>query len=431
MKFNFWEPYEKEIVSMLKNGLQIGNDQLEVVCFFRADLAGHNGLLEQGGVNDASGKFCIHCEETSEAKRAGNFISLSETNARDGKSLRQFCDSYELFPADIELLNKLLGVFADQGISDMIDSSDAQQLLLERYFTSENQQKLRSCFQHPDRIMPDGVVLPFLNICKISRECTHLKDAGFHSIHFIYCALHLKLRFVNLLLNYVYEVAANQSKVAHVNRILKNFHVNMELKNDRDQQRQLNGKMCKRFMNAFPAIMDLLLPDSDDGKRQEWKVAIDDWNHIIQVLSCQYYDKISATDAKQLPTRIRSFCVKLINLVGDVKRLQSFYFHSMLVGHIGEQFTYLYEEFGIPIGLLSLSPIEKRHEAFGRRAYKKAIPEINSYTSGNCKSELQPGDGEPKDANSARSFYTLMNLLLQTYNPEICVDDESYVDDET
>eukprot|EP00960_Hanusia_phi_P064872 765946-Hanusia_phi.AAC.1 len=83
MKFNFWEPYEKEIVSMLKNGLQIGNDQLEVVCFFRADLAGHNGLLEQGGVNDASGKFCIHCEETSEAKRAGNFISLSETNARD------------------------------------------------------------------------------------------------------------------------------------------------------------------------------------------------------------------------------------------------------------------------------------------------------------------------------------------------------------
>eukprot|EP00960_Hanusia_phi_P067932 766733-Hanusia_phi.AAC.2 len=31
MKFNFWEPYEKEIVSLLKNGLQIGNEQLEVV----------------------------------------------------------------------------------------------------------------------------------------------------------------------------------------------------------------------------------------------------------------------------------------------------------------------------------------------------------------------------------------------------------------
>eukprot|EP00960_Hanusia_phi_P068404 766839-Hanusia_phi.AAC.1 len=336
MKFNFWEPYEKEIVSLLKNGLQIGDEQMEVVCFFRADLAGHNGLLEQGGVSDASGKFCIHCEETSEAKRAGNFISLSEGKAHDGKSLRQFCDSYELFPADIELLNKLLGFFADQGISDMIDSSDAQQHLLERCFSSENQQKLQSCFRHPDMIIPDGVVLPYLKLCKISRECTHLKDAGFHSIHFIYCALHLKLRFVNLLLNYVYEVAANQSKVAPVNRILKNFHVNMELKNDRNQQRQLNGKMCKRFLNALPTIIELLIPDED--RRREWKLAMDEWNHIIQILSCQCYDKISPSDAKQLPSRIRSFCIKMIDLVGDVKRLQSFYFHSLMVGHIGEQF---------------------------------------------------------------------------------------------
>eukprot|EP00960_Hanusia_phi_P066128 766322-Hanusia_phi.AAC.1 len=367
MKFNFWEPYEKEIVSLLKNGLQIENNDMEVVCFFRADLAGHNGLLEQGGVSDASGKFCIHCEETSESKRAGNFMFLSENNAQDGLSLRQFAERYTLNPSDIELMNSMVKVSVDLGSVEMIDlSSTGAEQLLGRCVSPENQQKLSKCFEHPDMLMPDNVVLPCLKLCKISRECKHLKDAQFKSLHFIYCSLHLKLRFVNLLLNYVYEVAANKHKVAAVNRILQRFHVNMELKNDRDQQRQLNGKMCKRFMNAFPAIMDLLLPDSDDGKRQEWKVAIDDWNHIIQVLSCQYYDKISATDAKQLPTRIRSFCVKLINLVGDVKRLQSFYFHSMLVGHIGEQFTYLYEEFGIPIGLLSLSPIEKRHEAFGR-----------------------------------------------------------------
>eukprot|EP00960_Hanusia_phi_P007073 201523-Hanusia_phi.AAC.1 len=110
----------------------------------------------------------------------------------------------------------------------------------------------------------------------------------------------------------------------------------MELKNDRNQQRQLNGKMCKRFLNALPAIIDLLIPDED--RRHEWKLAMEEWNHIIQVLSCQCYDKILPSDAKQLPSRIRSFCVKMIDLVGDVKRLQSFYFHSLMVGHIGEQF---------------------------------------------------------------------------------------------
>ena len=270
---------------------------------------------------------------------------------------------------------------------------------------------MRTCFQHPDSLIPDGVVLPCLHFCQILRECSRLKDANLRTINFIYCMLHMKLRFVNLLVNYIYELAANQSQVSAVNRILQSFHVNMEMK-AKDQQRQLNGKMCKRFLKAFPDLIALLVPDEDT--REQWKVAMDQWTHVHDVLSCQHYDKISKSDAEELPTQIRSFCVKMINLVGDAKRLQSFYFHSMMIGHIGEQFEYLYKEYGIPLGLLSLSAIEKRHETLGRRCFKKAIPEINLFTSGKSTSILQP-DTSKEDSKGARAFYTLFNLLLHSF----------------
>ncbi|EKX34142.1 hypothetical protein GUITHDRAFT_119696 [Guillardia theta CCMP2712] len=422
MDFNFWKPYENPIISILKNGITIGDNNIEIQVFFRADLAGHYGLLDHGGVHDRSGKFCLHCEETAQAKKAGKFIFLSEIQQQDSISLREFCKRHRLFPSDIEMLHDIVRSACGNGdlaLAEMIEGSDSGggahvEQLLSKCLEAGNQQELSTCLDNPDKPLPIGLVVPCLRLCKISRKSSHLQQADFPSLHFLYCALHLRLRFVNLLVNYIYEVAANQGKVAAVNRILQSFQVNMELKNDKDQQRQLSGKMCKRFMNALPQIIDLLI--SNEVTRQEWRTALDEWDHVITVLSCQYYDKITRADAEELPSRIRSFCVKIVKLIGDVKRLQSFYFHSLLIGHIGEQFEYLYKEFGVPLGLLSLSAIEKRHETMGRRCYKKAIAEINLYMSGKSTSDLHP-DGQP-DSKASRSFYTLMNLLLQSYNDE-------------
>ena len=52
MRFNFWEPYEPKILNLMQNGLRIGDDVIDVEVMFRADLAGHYGLLDFGGVSD-------------------------------------------------------------------------------------------------------------------------------------------------------------------------------------------------------------------------------------------------------------------------------------------------------------------------------------------------------------------------------------------
>eukprot|EP00960_Hanusia_phi_P070648 767357-Hanusia_phi.AAC.6 len=64
---------------------------------------------------------------------------------------------------------------------------------------------------------------------------------------------------------------------------------------------------------------------------------MDEWKRINQDLSCQYCDK--KMHQLTLPSKLGSLSVNMIYLVGDAMRLQSLYFHSMPVGHVGEQFT--------------------------------------------------------------------------------------------
>eukprot|EP00960_Hanusia_phi_P044946 756942-Hanusia_phi.AAC.1 len=175
-----------------------------------------------------------------------------------GKTIKSRSASNHAAPSPVAVSQR-----RKRGTLEMFDLSLADmQLLLDQYFIPDNQEKTKLCWRQPDCMMPDYDILPSQNICKILRECAHWKVAQLNPHYFICCALHLKLRCVNLLLNYVYGIEANQSKLAAVNSPLQ----------------------------------------------------------------------------------------------------------SMLVGYVGDQLTYLYEEVGMPLGLLSFSPTEKYHEILGRHS---------------------------------------------------------------
>ena len=417
LKFNFWEPYQPDIVSILRDGLKIGDATIKFLLFFRADLMGQNSLLSHGGRNDSDGTFCIHCCEQTSDRKSGKFLQIREINGGP-VSFRELCRMHGTDPLSVKLLNDMILKTNSSNLTNLIE--DFNEHLFQALASTSNQDKLNQCFADPDeKIDVAGLSLPLLRSVKISRKCRYLEELNFDTIHFIYCMLHLKIRIVNMLVNHVVHLAVNRSKLSTINKLLADNNIKIVLK-DKDSQRNLSGPQCDQFIRIFDTIISSLVPDGE--KLELWRSAIEQWRQIITVLSCQHSEAISSEDVQNLPIEIRSWCTKIICLIADSKQLQSHYLHSMMVGHIGEQFTYLWNTFGIPMGLMSLSCVERRHQLLGRHSYKTSIPAINCAMSGKRKqqgeslSEHGPCGAGEKTRKDCQSYFTLSELALHSFN---------------
>ena len=135
------------------------------------------------------------------------------------------------------------------------------------------------------------------------------------------------------------------------------------------------------------------------------------------ILPCQEIEKIENLNfdiGLSVPVRLRNLMLNIIDLVGDPTLMQSFYFHSLLVGHIGQQFYDRLVQYGIPLGLLNISNVENRHRHFGRPSYLQVQPEVNAFVS---KKRRREGEHEPlmESRQAAWSYYALASLSMVSW----------------
>jgi len=152
--------------------------------------------------------------------------------------------------------------------------------------------------------------------------------------------------------------------------------------------------------------------------REQWTQVMEEWDFLSSMLKCQEIEKIENLNfeiALTLPVRLRTLMLNIIDLVGDPTLMQSFYFHSLLVGHIGQQFYDRLVQYGIPLGLLNISNVENRHRHFGRPSYFQVQPEVNAFVS--KKRRREEGKHEPlmESREAAWSYYALASLSMVSW----------------
>eukprot|EP00960_Hanusia_phi_P033829 750662-Hanusia_phi.AAC.1 len=198
------------------------------------------------------------------------------------------------------------------------------------------------CISNPDKPVPAGTRIAVQRYIPICRRYENLESLGLSGVDFIYCSLHLKMRICNTIIKFVHSMAENNRVLPSVNDFFERncVPIKLSVKRLQEYRSQLDGKQCNELINALPELIRIVCKDSD--KVRLWDETISEFCKILDILETQHYNRINPADVQSLPFLTRSFSYNLIKLIGDAKLLQSFYLHSLCVGHVSEQMMYLY-----------------------------------------------------------------------------------------
>eukprot|EP00960_Hanusia_phi_P044391 756614-Hanusia_phi.AAC.2 len=369
---NFWHAYIDEIREILNEGIHIHHgkafrgdqktkegmvpsSKIKIDFFFRADLMGHYAYLQRGGPQDEEGKFCLHCNEKRERKKAPKFFELYTVPPADSAvTWNDICEEFCMYSQDLRDLNLL--VRCGNGALELFEGCNEEDMAVLR--SDSNRKILDDCMANPDKLLPAGSKIAIQRYIPICREFERLAQLRLTSIDFIYCTLHLKLRFCNTIVKYIHSIADNNRKLSLINEVFERNCVQIQLSEKRLQEykSQLDGKQCDDLVQVLPELIRVIC-GQDMEKVSLWEEAIKDLRTMLSLLQCQHYNRITREEAKSMPFLIRSVAFKLIRLIGQANLLRSYYLHSAAAGHVGSQWTYLYEKFGYEIGLLSMSTV--------------------------------------------------------------------------
>ncbi|EKX40756.1 hypothetical protein GUITHDRAFT_142617 [Guillardia theta CCMP2712] len=297
-----------------------------------------------GGMTDKEGKFCLHCNELLKDHKAGKYFEIETIVSNE--TLSQVCERLDMSTEGIKLLNRMLK--SPDAFERMFDTSEGefQELLAE-----ENQTRLQNYLQDPELIMEMGTKIPVIRLIEMDRCSGEAACCSFHAF----------IRTTNMIIGCLQEKAAQMRKVATVNFQLQEQGVNVQF-TEKSHSRKLNGEQCDRFVKKASVVINTLYSDpayADD--RERWIGVMEEWDLLSTMLKCQELDKLENLDFQiglTLPVRLRTLMLNIIDLVGDPSLMQSFYFHSLLVGHIGQQFYDRLVQYGIPLGLLNINILE-------------------------------------------------------------------------
>jgi len=422
-KRSFWVPFGPALRELQTYGIQIFDGKaaggmqkrregrhpdkvISVLFIMRSDMQGHWYIFDIGGMRDVEKMFCMCCTELLTDHRAGSWFQIVTVTESD--NLITFCEKHRIVMHSIQSLNEDCKNPACFKSFHETDYAEFQEMM-----DTQNQARVMESLIDPSKVIPPGTKFPMLRRVPICRQ----NIQGMNPLFFIHCSMHMHGRIVNSIICALQERAVQLRKLAFVNDELQSRGVSVQF-NDKSGRRQLNGEQCTRFLKNSPMIIDYLY-ETDSEKRQKWHEVVEEWSFLSSVLMTQHRDKIDLEVAKQIPARIRSWCVKYIDVVGDVKMLQSFYFHSLCVGHIGDQFESIMEECGFPLGLLNMSNVENRHRWQGRPSFAQALTEINAFMSGKRRREdgvHQPIAEDDCTFEAAWSYYAISLLLMNSWH---------------
>jgi len=119
---------------------------------------------------------------------------------------------------------------------------------------------------------------------------------------------------------------------------------------------QLIGESTKRFLKAFPDLINAARAKNADL----WKDVCEKWASIVSSVLQTDIKKTSQTEIDSFAMRCNDFLARYVLLTDRLQYCKGIYLHFLAVGHVTDQFKKFAEE-KIPLGLLKMSAMEKRH----------------------------------------------------------------------
>ncbi|EKX31575.1 hypothetical protein GUITHDRAFT_149210 [Guillardia theta CCMP2712] len=186
----------------------------------------------------------------------------------------------------------------------------------------------------------------------------NLDSLGIDVENVVICSMHMVFRVSIAFVLYVCNTAKENKTFPVVQRMLA--EINIHVKDSRSfamhDMPQLIGESTKRFLKAFPDLIVAARAKNADL----WKDLCEKWASIVSSVLQTDIKKMSQTEIDSFAMRCNDFLARYVLLTDRLEYCRGIYLHFLAVGHVTDQFKKFAEK-KIPLGLLNMSAMEKRH----------------------------------------------------------------------
>ena len=392
----------------------------------RSDMSGTWKVLHHGGLYDRAG-CCFMCDISSDSRHKYYHLVVLEEDISWDELQHRFAVSKTTFGI-INGLTKVDGITMLDGQACTllnrnqlkVHTVEESEGLMEQFMVESNLERLRTSFlaslQPPSTqsMLKAGTVIRLPYKRKITRKYDTLDQLGINLIDVVICTLHLAFRITIVFVLYLCNAAKANRQFSSIQTMLSEINIHIPDKSSFTMQDmpQLIGATNSKFLDLFPT----LIAESKSGNTTEWIDLCHTWKAMLATLETPFYEKLVQSEIEDLECRANDFVARFVRLTNRLDYCKGIYLHFLASGHVTEQFKYFIQN-KIPLGLLNMTAMEKRHLEVGKVAYRRGQTACcNRKRSDRFRSDAV----EPLTKKQITSMEVQANLSCQSFR-NICL----------